>query len=198
MRFLLSAGVALALVSTGTNVLGQDYLATPIQMQIVAPGGFWAKTFKEMSSSEGQALIAAGCAYFGVKCPPIDWAYAYETVWESDRASINGAVTRAAGNEWNGIWDAPPGYELCNIGDVRWSATSQVNMSLALWKGGPERKGLGFYASVPEWDSGGSQELGVETVALWVPEGRGDADARCVSGSGKVVFQIEWGNALPR
>lgn len=195
MKNIALAAAVVAVAFGSCPAFARDII-TPGQLQIVAPGGFWDKTLKEMTSKEGQVLLKGLCTYYGIPCPKKEWLETIGDISSSERHFTNSVVTRSAGNEWNGIWDPPAGYEICALVEGEYVVTEGVSFSLAAWKGGNERPGLGFYANVPEYKSDGPERMNLTFAALWVPAGEAENDDRCVKGTGVVMFQVAEGSRI--
>jgi len=152
--FILSSLLVLA----PTSFASAEEMLIAHEFHVTEGGGFIAKTLKEMGSTEFQVILTAGCAAYGVDCSSA--AGAIRTAADvglpivgqaGSNVYITGDVTKHQGEEWNGIFRAPVGYEVCEakLDYGRMSITGPATFNTAIVRT-PSDNGLGFYAVIPK------------------------------------------------
>ena len=162
--FVVSCAAA---VLFSSPALSQEPFVVLHDFHISERGDFFAKTTKEMNSSEFQSIATAACAALGGECSDAAGKMRVAAGWLNEaytsyggNYTITGRVIRhdAGSEDWSGVFDTFQGYEVCNaaLNYGQMSITGPVfNVSIAragipIPAGGPLYRGLVFSATVPK------------------------------------------------
>jgi hypothetical protein len=170
--------VVASLLSSTSFTQAQEVLVAH-EFHVTEAGGFGIKTIHEMGSPEFQVLATAACAAYGVNCAGV--AGKVRTAAQiaapifgqlGSNVYITGNVTRHEGIEWNGIFSAPVGYEICDalLDYGRMSITGGSTFNATVTRVSPDN-GLGFYAAIPQNGAGGREWVEAYFVVKYVPAG---------------------------
>jgi hypothetical protein len=147
-----------ALLFASVASVRAEELLVAHEFHVSEAGGFGHKTLKEMGSREFQVIVTAACAAYGVNCSSAAGQIrkgaeiASKIVGQAgSNVYITGDVTRHEGEEWNGIFRAPVGYEICEakLDYGRMSITGESTFNTSILRS-PTDNGLGFYAVIPK------------------------------------------------
>lgn len=173
------------------------------EFHVTEAGGVIQKTLKEMNSNEFQSALAAACAAYGVPCSRgagvirAGADIAGRVFGEAgSNYFITGDLTRHEGEEWNGIFRAPPGYEMCTVHNDynMMSITGESTFNATVLRN-PVDNGLGFYAVIPKHRPAG-QWVEAYFMVKYVDAGTA-AQNQCVP-SGTSAWQCKGQACNPR
>ena len=154
------------------------------EFHVSEAGGEAIKTLKEMSKTEFQAIVTAGCAALGQGCSEgrgqIRQAasVAGTILAEGQDVYITGRVVRQQGEKWWGIFDAPRGYTACRAALSKLSLT-EGSIFNATIESDPVFRGLSFYAVVPAGRQHERNWINAYFLVHYVPIGT-EARLRCM------------------
>jgi hypothetical protein len=142
------------------------------------------RTLKQMSNTEFQAILNAGCASLRQACGSgkeqirLGANVPGTIIAEGQNVYITGRVVRQEGEQWWGIFDAPKGYTACRAALSRLSLTEESIFNTRIERGSDFR-GLSFYAVVPTGRPGGGNWINAYFLVHYVPIGT-EARLKCM------------------
>lgn len=123
------------------------------EFHVSEPGGEAIKILKQMSKTEVQAIVTAGCAALPHGCPEnvgqIELAARVPDMIlaEGENVYITGQVLKQQGDEWWGIYTAPKGYTACRAAISKLSVTAGSIFETTIVRHAPV-SGLLFHALI--------------------------------------------------
>jgi hypothetical protein len=177
--------IVLLLLAIGPIAIAQPRRPITIAHEFhVSEAGEPIRTLKQMSKTEFQAIINAGCASLGQACregkEQIRQAASVPgtIIAEGQNVYITGRVVRQEGEQWWGIFDAPRGYTACGAALSRVSLSEGSIFNTRI-ESGPDFRGLSFYAVVPAGRPNGGNWINAYFLVHYVPIGT-EARLKCM------------------
>jgi len=166
-RHSLLALIASTLTFAGTaraeDLSGPIYLKTRFSIDV---NSNWADlVWTKMDPTAVGVAIEAGCLAYGTDCSK-EAAAAAQIIKQIK------AADKHEGNEHHGIYNSPPGYEICtakiDYAHAGFSANATLSTQIIRRAG---QNGLGFYADVAK-DPGRGTGIDVDLYVQFVPQGK--------------------------
>jgi hypothetical protein len=146
---IASAVILNAFAAGSVTAQQPDELPVKVRFSIDRNGSFAGDVLHTLGQREVAAIIAAGCAAYGVDCS--QEAAAGVALARQIDANMSGG-----GNEHHGIYRAPVGYAICRakLDYAHAGISGGASMSAQLMRTAQDN-GLGWYANVPRGDGRG-------------------------------------------